>query len=447
MKIFKEESKIKKSQKIIAREKKKIKKEKQRIKTKKEKDFYNTKLGKVAKAFFMIDDENKNKISIKKQILSMIYFEIIGFILCLLLLFILSGGKNYLKLYTELNKLINVYDTITKNYYGELNKKDLVDKAIDTMVNETGDKYTTYTNKNDTKEFMENVNGTYEGIGCTVGMDEDNNIYIVSIFKNTPAEKAGRREKDIILYVDGENYKDKTSTDMSTYIKNNNNKTINLKIKRDNEELDVTLIREKVEIPSVNSEIIEENGKKIGYIDISIFSSVTTKQFKSELKKLENQNIQGLIIDVRNNNGGYLSTATEISSMFLKKGSVIYQLKNNKTTEKIKDKTKEHREYPIAVLINTASASASEILAAAIKESYGGYVVGVNSYGKGTVQKTKKLSDGSMIKYTVQKWLTPNGTWIHKKGVSPTNPVAIDSNSEIDNQLQTATNLLVENAQ
>ena len=447
MKIFKEESKIKKSQKIIAREKKKIKKEKQRIKTKKEKDFYNTKLGKVAKAFFMIDDENKNKISIKKQILSMIYFEIIGFILCLLLLFILSGGKNYLKLYTELNKLINVYDTITKNYYGELNKKDLVDKAIDTMVNETGDKYTTYTNKNDTKEFMENVNGTYEGIGCTVGMDEDNNIYIVSIFKNTPAEKAGLREKDIILYVDGENYKDKTSTDMSTYIKNNNNKTINLKIKRDNEELDVTLIREKVEIPSVNSEIIEENGKKIGYIDISIFSSVTTKQFKSELKKLENQNIQGLIIDVRNNNGGYLSTATEISSMFLKKGSVIYQLKNNKTTEKIKDKTKEHREYPIAVLINTASASASEILAAAIKESYGGYVVGVNSYGKGTVQKTKKLSDGSMIKYTVQKWLTPNGTWIHKKGVSPTNPVAIDSNSEIDNQLQTATNLLVENAQ
>ena len=191
MKIFKEESKIKKSQKIIAREKKKIKKEKQKIKTKKEKDFYNTKLGKVAKAFFMIDDENKNKISIKKQILSMIYFEIIGFILCLLLLFILSGGKNYLKLYTELNKLINVYDTITKNYYGELNKKDLVDKAIDTMVNETGDKYTTYTNKNDTKEFMENVNGTYEGIGCTVGMDEDNNIYIVSIFKNTPAEKAG----------------------------------------------------------------------------------------------------------------------------------------------------------------------------------------------------------------------------------------------------------------
>lgn len=435
--------KIEKSKEIIKKEKQKIKEEKRKIKLEKEQKFYNTKLGKILKKIFLSKDTTKdNPPTIKEQVFSMLYFELVGFILCLLLFFALSGGKNYIKLYKDLSKLINVYDTINSNYYGELDKEKLVDKAIESMLNDIGDTYTTYTNEEDTTSFLENIEGSYEGIGCTVSIDDNNNIYIVDVFEDSPAKKAGLQANDIILKIDGQDYQGKTSEDMANYVKNNENDKIKLTIKREDQEKEITLIREKIEIPSVESKIIEEEGKKIGYINISVFSSVATKQFKEQLKKIEFENIQGLIIDVRNNTGGYLSTVTDITNLFLEKGKVIYQLEDNTKKEKIKDITMEKREYPIAVLVNSSSASASEILASAIKENYNGYVVGTNTFGKGTVQKTKKLSDGSMIKYTIQKWLTPQGNWINEKGVEPTNYVDLE-NAEEDNQLTTALELII----
>jgi carboxyl-terminal processing protease len=390
--------------------------------------------------------QEKESIPLKKQIITMICYELMGIALCLLVLFALCGGKNFIKLYKELNKFINVYDTITSNYYGDLDKEELIDTAIDAMLNSIGDSYTTYTDEETTDNFLENIDGTYEGIGCTVAMDENDNIYIVSIFDNSPSQKAGLQKNDIILKVDGEDYTNKKSDDVATYIKNSKNNKINLTIKRGEEEKEITIERQKVEVPSVTSKVIEEQDKKIGYIDISIFSSLSYEQFKNELTKLEKKNIQGLIIDLRNNTGGYLNSVTDITNLFLKKGQIIYQLENDKSTEKIKDTTKEYRTYPIAVLINAASASASEILASAIKESYSYkyFIVGTYSYGKGTVQKTKQLSDGTMIKYTIQKWLTPNGNWINEKGVEPTNPVALDTTSGEDNQLNTAKDLIME---
>ncbi|MCI6266089.1 MAG: S41 family peptidase [Erysipelotrichaceae bacterium] len=436
--------KIDKSKEIIKKEKQKIKEEKRKIRYEKNKKFYNTKFGKFIKKVFLKNDNKKEEVTLKEQIFSMIYFEIIGAILCLLVLFILSGGHNFIKLYKDLNKLINVYDTITSNYYGDLNKEELVDNAIESMLNGIGDSYTTYTDEETTNNFLENIEGSYEGIGCMVSTNELGEIYVVSIFDNSPAQKAGLQENDIILKIDGEDYTGKTSEDMANYVKGNENDKIKFIIKRGEEEKEFTVVREKVEVPTVTSKVIEEQDKKIGYIDISIFSAVTYDQFKTELEKLEKEKIQGLIIDVRNDTGGYLSAVTDISSLFLKKGQVIYQLEDNKKTEKIKDETKESRDYPIAVLINAGSASASEILASAIKESYNGFVVGTNSYGKGTVQKTKKLSDGSMIKYTVQKWLTPDGNWINEKGVEPTNFVELTTEENMDNQLQTALNLIVD---
>lgn len=435
--------KIEKSKEIIKKEKQKIKEEQRKIKQEKEQKFYNTKLGKILKKIFLPKDTTKdNSPTIKEQVFSMLYFELIGFILCLLLFFALSGGKNYIKLYKDLNKLINVYDTITSNYYGELDKEELVDKAIESMLNDIGDSYTTYTNEEDTTSFLENIEGSYEGIGCTVSIDDNNNIYIVDVFEDSPAKKAGLQANDIILKIDGQDYQGKTSEDMANYVKNNENDKIKLTIKREDQEKEITLIRKKIEIPSVESKIIEEEGKKIGYINISVFSSVATNQMKEQLKKIESENIQGLIIDVRNNTGGYLSTVTDITNLFLEKGKIIYQLEDNTKKEKIKDTTTEKREYPIAVLVNSSSASASEILASAIKESYNGYVVGTNTFGKGTVQKTKKLSDGSMIKYTIQKWLTPKGNWINEKGVEPTNYVDLE-NTEEDNQLTTALEIMI----
>ena len=280
-------------------------------------------------------------------------------------------------------------------------------------------------------------------------MSDNNSIVVVEVFEDSPSYKAGLKVGDVITKVDGESYEGKSSTDISNYVKNSGKSKVVLTVVRDGEEKDITINLSKVEIPYVNSKIIEKDDKKIGYIGISLFSSNSYKQFKNKLEELEKEKISGLVIDVRDNSGGYLTSVTDICNLFLEKGKVIYQLEDSNGKVKKKDTTKEKRDYKIVVLINKGSASASEILASAIKESYGGDVVGTNSFGKGTVQQTKKLLDGSMIKYTTQKWLTPNGNFINEVGVTPTKEVELDDSylddpkMENDNQLWEAVNLIV----
>lgn len=389
-----------------------------------------------------MQNKNKNNSNIKKEIFSIIYYQILGAIICLFILYILAGRKNYFKLYKDLNKVIDTYDTITKDYYGKIDKSTLVDNAVNAMTESVKDVYTNYSDEKEATTFMENVEGTYEGIGVSVS-SKDGKITIIKVFDNSPAAKSGLKEKDVIIKIDGKDFTNKTSSDIAKYIKENKNKTMKLTILRNNKEKVVSITRKTVAMPTVSSKIVDED-KKIGYIRITIFSTVTEKQFTEELKKLEKKNINALIIDLRNNSGGYLNVVTNITSQFLEKGKIIYQLKNDTTTTKIKDTTKEKRTYPVAILANRASASASEIMTAALKESYGGYVIGTNTYGKGTVQKTKKLSDGSMIKYTIEKWLTPKGKWINEVGVAPTEYIEFDSSKEEDNQLSKAINILQE---
>lgn len=393
-------------------------------------------------------NKERNTYTFEEVFIIMIISLVIGFFTCFSLNKILSGGKNYRLLSKDLNKFVDAYQTILKNYPDKLDTSKLVESAIEGMMSSIGDKYTTYNDVDGATTFNETVSGTYEGIGCLVTTTE-NSIQIIEVFDDSPASKAGLKEKDIIKKIDGQDFSDKTSSDMANYIKESDKKEIKITIQRDSEEKEVKLKRQKLEVPTVTTKIYENNDKKIGYIDISIFSSVTDKQFKEKLKELEKKEIDGLIIDVRDNNGGYLNVVTNIASNLLKKGDIIYKLeKSNKKVEIKKDTTKEKRTYPIAVLVNAGSASASEILASAIKESYKGFVVGTNTYGKGTVQQTMNLEDGSMIKYTIENWLTPNGNWINEVGVTPTNVVELDEIyyqkpiSENDNQLQEAINLV-----
>ena len=393
-------------------------------------------------------NKERNTYTFEEVFIIMIISLVIGFFTCFSLNKILSGGKNYRLLSKDLNKFVDAYQTILKNYPDKLDTSKLVESAIEGMMFSIGDKYTTYNDVDGATTFNETVSGTYEGIGCLVTTTE-NSIQIIEVFDDSPASKAGLKEKDIIKKIDGQDFSDKTSSDMANYIKESDKKEIKITIQRDSEEKEVKLKRQKLEVPTVTTKIYENNDKKIGYIDISIFSSVTDKQFKEKLKELEKKEIDGLIIDVRDNNGGYLNVVTNIASSLLKKGDIIYKLeKSNKKVETKKDTTKEKRTYPIAVLVNAGSASASEILASAIKESYKGFVVGTNTYGKGTVQQTMNLEDGSMIKYTIENWLTPNGNWINEVGVTPTNVVELDEIyyqkpiSENDNQLQEAINLV-----
>ena len=233
------------------------------------------------------------------------------------------------------------------------------------------------------------------------------------------------------------------------YIKNEADEKIVMVISRDDEEKILNIKRGKVETPVVSSVTYDKNNKKIGYIGISLFSSVADKQFEKELKKLEKENIVGLVIDVRGNNGGYLTSVTDIAQLLLPKGKIVYQVEKDGKRDVTKDKTDTSRKYPIAILTNENSASASEILAATIKESYDkGYVVGTKTYGKGTVQQVKTLADGSMIKYTVENWLTPDGNWINGNGIEPTDEIVFDTKywddqkPENDNQLQKALDLV-----
>lgn len=399
-----------------------------------------------------------NKINILKKIRmseTFSYKEVIAIVifsmgiggLCVFSLMNVFTNGNYITLTKDFNKLIKTYNTITSKYYGEIDKQELIDNAIAGMLATVSDPYTTYIDTETTESFLERVKGTYNGIGCEVYVDSDKNITVGNVFDNSPSAKAGLQKGDIILEVDGKSYEGKKSTDVSNYIKKANG-TITLKIKRNDEVLSIKLKPKKVEIPSVSTEIYERNNKKIGYMYISIFSSVTDTQFNKKLKELEKEGITALVIDVRQNTGGYLDVVTNMLDTILPKGKIIYQLEDKTGTTK-KYSTSEHKkEYPIAVLVDNVSASASEILASSIKESYGGYVVGINTYGKGTVQQTFDLDDGSMIKYTTQKWLTPNGNWINEVGVEPTDKVELKEDyynnptADNDNQLQTALDLV-----
>ena len=442
--MSKDNNRIQESKRIIKEEKKKIKREKKILRKKKINKFKKTKIGK----FIYTLSDDRNSYSFSELFIITIISLLVGAFSCFSIITIMSGGRNYLKLSKELSKFYDSYDILVENYNGNVDKKELVDAAINGMVSSVGDQYTSYVDTEGTNSFNQLVDGKYNGIGCLIQETEDKKIKVMQVYENTSAYKTGIKVGDIIKKVDD---KDSSigSTELANYIKSSKNKSYSVTVLRDDKEIKFTLSKNEVEIPVVTSKIFDKGDKKIGYISISIFSSVSAKQFKSNLEKIEKEGIDSLIIDVRDNNGGYLSSVTDITSYLLPRGKIIYQVqKSNSKIKTTKDKTIAKREYPIAVLVNENSASASEILAGAIKESYNGYVVGMKTYGKGTVQQVSELSDGSMIKYTIENWLTPNGNWINEKGIDPTDEVELSDdyyknpNEENDNQLQNALSLL-----
>lgn len=439
--------KILESKRIIKEEKKKIKLEKRNIRKKKYEKFMNTKTYKFFSKIFSVFKIDKDTYSFSEVFVITLASLVVGAFACFSVLTIFTNGRNYFMLSKDLGKFFDVYETLVDNYYDDIDKEELVDEAIRGMVSSVGDVYTSYSDSATTDEFNELVSGIYEGIGTTIQLQETG-VKVIEIFEDSPSEKAGIKVGDILLKVDDLDATVTDITEIASYIKTKDSDKITMVISRDDKEMTFEVKREKIEMPVVSGTVYEKNDKKVGYISISIFSSVAYKQFKQELKELEEQNIEGLVIDVRNNNGGYLTTVTDVISALLPKGKIIYQVEKGETVEVAKDKTFASKDYPIAVLVNGGSASASEILAAAIKESYGGYIVGTKTYGKGTVQQVKNLSDGSMVKYTVENWLTPDGNWINEIGVEPTDVIeladAYYSNSivENDNQLQKALELV-----
>lgn len=362
--------------------------------------------------------KGKNKFTIVEAI----SFMVVTFALGMIIGGIIMYGKETYKGSTSssLDDFISTYNDILNNYYQPVDAEKLLEAGINGMVNYLGDPYSIYMDKEDSEEFNMVLDGKYSGIGAEIQqLVETGEIKILEVYKDSPAEKAGLQKDDIIFKVNGEEIKGMTAADVSSRVKGETGTKVDLTIKRGEETIDVTLTRGSVDIPSVTSEIIEKNNKKIGYIYVSVFAENTDSQFKAEVEKLEKDHIDSLIIDLRQNSGGHLKTVTNMISMFIKKDEVIYKLKTKDNVEEFKDQTDEHRTYPIAIVIDNGSASASEVFTAALKEKYGATIVGEKSFGKGKVQKAYNLSNGAMIKYTYQEWLTPDGNYIDQQGIEP----------------------------
>ncbi len=319
----------------------------------------------------------------------------------------------------NIKEIIETYNSIINNYYVDVDKDEITTNAIRSMLETLGDPHSTYMNDEQTTSFDDRMQGDYQGIGAEIIQDKYGNIIILKAFDGSPAQTIGIMSQDIIISVDEKSVKGLTTTEVASLLKGRAGTTVDVKILRGEVEKNFTITRNKIVITSVKHQMFTENNKKIGYIKIDIFSNNTYDQFKAAVLELEKNKINSLIIDVRDNSGGYLNRVSEMTSMFLPKNKLIYQLEDRNGVQKIYSYTEESRSYPMVVLINKYSASASEIMAAALMESYGATVIGVNSFGKGTVQQTFKLETGGMIKYTTQKWLTPNGNWINEVGIEP----------------------------
>ena len=345
----------------------------------------------------------------------------------------------------EVNEIISTYDAILENYYEEIDASELADAAVSGMIGILDDPYSIYMNSDDTDSFLESVNGSFVGIGVTV-LWSDNSFRIVDIIEGSPAFDSGLKKDDVIVAVDSKEVTGLSIDELSTLIKGKAGSKVNITVVREDEELKFTVKRNVVEIPSVSSEVYENS---VGYISVDSFSATTSDQFSKKLKELEKQNINSLIIDVRDNPGGKLGQVNKILDLFMAKKTVLYKIETKGKISEVLASNSDKKDIPIVVLVNHESASAAEILAASFQDNYkNATIVGSVTYGKGTIQKAVELSSGASIKYTTQKWLTPKGKWINEKGVIPNEVVnqseeyLLNPTFENDLQLQKAIEVL-----
>ncbi|RSK28597.1 PDZ domain-containing protein [Bacillus sp. HMF5848] len=322
----------------------------------------------------------------------------------------------------DLAKIEQVYKLLATQYVEDIDEQELIEGAINGMIEQLEDPFSSYMDEETAASFSQNLSSTFEGIGAEVSM-VDGLVTIVAPYKDSPAEKAGLKPNDQILSVDGESIAGLDLYEAVLKIRGEKGSTVTLEIKRPGvtEPLMVDVVRDEIPIETVYSDLKEYEGKKVGYIEIALFSEKTSEDFFKQLKELEKQKIDGLVIDVRGNPGGYLQSVEAILRELVPKDKPMLQIEDrNGETQRFFTNLEEKKPYPIVSLIDEGSASASEILSSALKEAVGYDVVGTSSFGKGTVQQTVPMDDGSEVKLTMFKWLTSDGNWIHKTGVEPT---------------------------
>lgn len=321
----------------------------------------------------------------------------------------------------DMEKVSQAYDLISDNFVEEVDQDELIEGAIQGMLTTLDDPYSSYMNVEAMQEFDEQIESSFEGIGAEVSM-VNGQVTIVAPIKDSPAEKAGLRPNDQVLKVDDESLEGLDLNEAVNKIRGEKGSEVVLTIQRagTSDPFEMTLVRDEIPVETVYSELVEEGKQKTGVIEVTNFSERTAEEFKEQLDDLEEKGMEALVIDVRGNPGGLLDSVEDILENFIPKDVPYIQIEDREG-EKVEYYTdlEEKKDYPINVLVDEGSASASEILAVAMKEV--GYdVVGTTSFGKGTVQQAVPLGDGSTIKLTFFKWLSPEGNWIDEDGVEPT---------------------------
>lgn len=337
---------------------------------------------------------------------------------------------------SEVEAKLNAIDSVLDSFYfEEVDDEKAKDSIYKAYLSSYCDKYTVYYTADEYKKLTETTNGTFSGIGAVCQISSEGGILLVDVYESGAGYKAGLRSGDRIIQVDGTDVTDMDLSSAVALVKGGKGTQVGLKIVRDGATSDYTVVRDEIEVQTVNYAITEDN---IGYISVSQFENVTAKQFKAAIEDLKSEGAKGIIIDIRNNPGGLLTTVISMLKDILPNGLIVYTEDKDGNRKEYSDNDNEELDMPLAVLVNGNSASASEIFAGAIQDYGKGVIVGTQTFGKGIVQTVKPLTDGSAIKFTIAKYFTPKGQDIHGKGVTPDVVVEYDKDADEDTQISAA---------
>ncbi len=330
----------------------------------------------------------------------------------------------------------DVWKSLHDNFIGTIDDKKLDYGAVAGMVHAAGDPYTTFFDPDQAKQLKETLSGSFSGIGAEMGI-KNGLVVVIAPLEGSPAQKAGIKSEDIIVAVDKKNItQDMSLDDVVQEIRGPKGQAVVLSVvhKGESAPKDISVVRDDIAVPSVKLEVVNN----IAHISLASFDNNTASQFADIAKQVQKQKVRGVVLDLRDNPGGYLDSAVQIASQFLQPGSLVVSERGKAETTHKASGGGILKGVPVVVLINHGSASASEILAGALRDDITAPIVGDQSFGKGSVQEVLDMADGSSLKVTIAKWYTPNGSSIDKEGIKPTIAVADDVNTKTDEQLEKA---------
>lgn len=337
---------------------------------------------------------------------------------------------------SEVEGKLNAIDSVLESFYfGDVDDETAKDNIYKAYLSSYGDKYTMYYTADEYKALKESTNGKFYGIGAVCQLSGEGGVLLVDVYDNGAGYQAGLRSGDRVVNVDGRDITDMELSSAVALIKGDKGTSVTLEVIRGTERLTFSAVRDAVEAKTVSYTLLDNN---IGYLSISQFEEVTTKQFKAAVEDLQSQGMKGLVIDIRNNPGGLLDAVVGMLKYMLPDGLIVYTEDKQGNRKEYKGQDNDEFNLPLAVIVNGNSASASEIFAGAIQDYGKGTIIGTQTYGKGIVQTVKPLTDGSAIKFTIAKYFTPKGQDIHGKGVTPDIVVEYDTDADVDTQFDAA---------